>query len=242
MEKKIVPEKTASRSKDASAAKVADQGRRYRGVSEEVRRAERRQRFIEAGLDVFGVRGYHSSTVRSICASAGLTERYFYESFENSEDLLCAVYAFCIQRLRERVLASLIGGSQGDIEGMALRALRAFFESLREDPRIARLLFVEVLGVSERVDTMYRVTVEDFANLLIRLSQPLVMNDLPPPLEAELLANGLLGSIIATASRWVLLGFNTLIDAMVDNVHAIFVGVVRHLVSVAAAHKASASE
>lgn len=228
--------------KPAPRAKAADQGRRYRGVSEEVRRAERRQRFIEAGLEVFGVRGYHSSTVRSICASAGLTERYFYESFENSEDLLCAVYSFCIQRLRERVLASLVGGEQGDVEGMALSALRVFFESLRDDPRIARLLFVEVLGVSERVDTMYRVTVEDFSNLLIRLSQPLMMTDLPRPLEAELLANGLIGSIIATASRWVLLRFDTPIDDMVANVHAIFVGVARHLISVAAAHRASAAE
>lgn len=241
MDDKTVPEtKTAAR-KTPAAAKSSDQGRRYRGVSEEVRRAERRQRFIEAGLEVFGVRGYHSSTVRSICASAGLTERYFYESFENSEDLLCAVYAFCIQRVRERVLASLVE-QQGDIEGMAKQALKAFFECLRDDPRIARLLFIEVLGVSGRVDMMYRLTVEDFANLLIRLSQSLMMEDLPQPLEAELLANALIGSIIATASRWVLLGFNTPIDAMVINVHAVFVGAVRHLVSVVAAHKASASE
>lgn len=241
MDDKTVPEtKTAAR-KTPAAAKSSDQGRRYRGVSEEVRRAERRQRFIEAGLEVFGVRGYHSSTVRSICASAGLTERYFYESFENSEDLLCAVYAFCIQRVRERVLASLVE-QQGDIEGMAKQALKAFFECLRDDPRIARLLFIEVLGVSGRVDMMYRLTVEDFANLLIRLSQSLLMEDLPQPLEAELLANALIGSIIATASRWVLLGFNTPIDAMVINVHAVFVGAVRHLVSVVAAHKASASE
>lgn len=242
MENKTVPEtKTAARSKTPAAAKSSDQGRRYRGVSEEVRRAERRQRFIEAGLEVFGVRGYHSSTVRSICASAGLTERYFYESFENSEDLLCAVYAFCIQRVRERVLASLVE-QQGNIEGMAKQALKAFFECLRDDPRIARLLFIEVLGVSGRVDMMYRLTVEDFANLLIRFSQSLMMEDLPQPLEAELLANALIGSIIATASRWVLLGFNTPIDAMVINVHAVFVGAVRHLVSVVAAHKASASE
>lgn len=241
MDDKTVPEtKTAAR-KTPAAAKSSDQGRRYRGVSEEVRRAERRQRFIEAGLEVFGVRGYHSSTVRSICASAGLTERYFYESFENSEDLLCAVYAFCIQRVRERVLASLVE-QQGDIEGMAKQALKAFFECLRDDPRIARLLFIEVLGVSGRVDMMYRLTVEDFANLLIRLSQSLLMEDLPQPLEAELLANALIGSIIATASRWVLLGFNTPIDAMVINVHAVFVGAVRHLVSVVAEHKASASE
>ena len=84
--------------KDVTSADVktkaagTEPGRRYRGVSEEVRRTERRQRFIEAGLDVFGGRGYHSSTVRSIRASARPTARYFYGAFENSEGLLSAAY------------------------------------------------------------------------------------------------------------------------------------------------------
>ena len=91
--------KPAAKTSKPAAAK-ADPGRRYRGVSEAARQAERRQRFIEAGLTVFGSRGYHSSTVRSICSEAGLTERYFYESFANSEDLLCVVYEHVNQRIR----------------------------------------------------------------------------------------------------------------------------------------------
>ena len=38
--------------------------------------------------------------MRSICSEAGLTERYFYESFANSEDLLCVVYEHVNQRIR----------------------------------------------------------------------------------------------------------------------------------------------
>ncbi len=83
-------------------------GRRYRGVSEEVRRTERRQRFIEAGLEVFAERGYHSSTVRSICANAGLTERYFYESFSNSEDLLTASINTSVTRYVNPRLTTLV--------------------------------------------------------------------------------------------------------------------------------------
>ena len=82
VEKKASSAKTAAKKPAAQNAvekkPAADRGRRYRGVSEEARQAERRQRFVEAGLTVFGSRGYHSSTVRSICAEAGLTERYFY--------------------------------------------------------------------------------------------------------------------------------------------------------------------
>jgi len=217
-------------------------GRRYRGVSEEVRRSERRQRFIEAGLDVFGGRGYHSSTVRSICASAGLTERYFYESFENSEDLLCAVYNACVQRLREHILAALVEAPQ-EPEVMARIALHQVFECVREDPRLARILFIEVLGVSERVDMMYRLTVENFTALMVRLMKSLFGDGkLPPPLEAEIMANALIGSIVATAGRWLLLGFSTPVDAVVENLHTIFKGVIRQLTSVAAEHNSSVAE
>lgn len=219
-------------------AASADKGRRYRGVSEEARRAERRQRFIEAGLDVFGSRGYHSSTVRSICASAGLTERYFYESFENSEDLLCAVYHFCIQRLRERIMASLLELDK-DPELMARTGLESFFAVIRDDPRLARVLFIEVLGVSDRVDMMYRVTVEDFAGLLSRLTMSLGVAALPPPLAPDILSNALIGAVVATASRWVILGFNTPIEDMVVNLQAIFTGALRHLINVADAHSSS---
>lgn len=231
---------TSTRSPRAPRAAATDSGRRYRGVSEEVRRAERRQRFIDAGLDVFGVRGYHNATVRSICASAGLTERYFYESFENSEDLLCSVYEFCVQRLRERVLSSLLVGAGGDVETMALTALKAFFAAMREDPRIARILFIEVLGISERVDMLYRVTIENFAALLIQVAHPLALQQLPSPLQPDLLANALIGSIIATASRWVLTDFEADLDGMTTNVHAVFVGTLRYLSSVAVAPDACA--
>ncbi|MES2720583.1 MAG: TetR/AcrR family transcriptional regulator [Pseudomonadota bacterium] len=231
--------KAATATATATAAR-AEPGRRYRGVSEEVRRSERRQRFIEAGLDVFGGRGYHSSTVRSICASAGLTERYFYESFENSEDLLCAVYHACVQRLREHMLAALIEAPK-EPELMARIALHRVFECVREDPRLARILFIEVLGVSDRVDAMYRITVEDFSNLLVRLTKPLFGDDrLPAPLDADILANALIGSIVTSAGRWLLMEFSTPIDTVVENLHTIFTGVIRQLVSVADAHSASA--
>lgn len=218
-----------------------DSGRRYRGVSEEARRAERRQRFIEAGLDVFGSRGYHNSTVRSICASAGLTERYFYESFENSEGLLCAVYHHCVERVREGIIAALTS-SGNNLELIARAGLQAFFEVVRDDPRLARVLFIEVLGVSDRVDMLYRVTVEDFASLLTRQTMALGMVSLPAPLAADILANALIGAVVTTASRWVILGFNTPIDDMVANLEAIFTGALTHLFNVVVAHNSSVAK
>ncbi|MDP1540982.1 MAG: TetR/AcrR family transcriptional regulator [Moraxellaceae bacterium] len=201
-------------------------GRRYRGVSEEVRRTERRQRFIEAGLDVFAERGYHSSTVRSICASAGLTERYFYESFSNSEDLLTAVYKYTVKRLRESTISTFsIPSTSAD--AMIEAALNSFLTSIHNDPRLARILFVEVLGVSARIDTLYRQAVEEFAGLLNEISQSVVTDQAPMPdrVKSDLLALGLVGAVINLTARWVVMDFKTPQEELVATLKHIFMAV-----------------
>src|ERR1700741_2572051 len=66
--------------------------RHYGGHSTEERRLARRERLIEAATRVYGELGYRNTTVKAVCEAAGLTERYFYESFANSEALLVAAF------------------------------------------------------------------------------------------------------------------------------------------------------
>src|ERR1700748_748723 len=80
--------------------------RNFRGVSPEDRKAERRKRLVEAGLEAFGVHGFLGVGVREICALAKLTERYFYESFENREAFFAAVYSEAAHRIREAIAAA----------------------------------------------------------------------------------------------------------------------------------------
>lgn len=67
-------------------------GRRYGGRDAAQRQQERRTRLIQAGLDLFGTAGFAAASVKQVCSHAGLTERYFYESFRDREDLLAGVY------------------------------------------------------------------------------------------------------------------------------------------------------
>ena len=75
----------------AATAGAAARSRRYRGVSGDERRADRRRRLLEAGLQLLGTVGWEQTTMTAVCAEARLTERYFYESFRNREQLLLAV-------------------------------------------------------------------------------------------------------------------------------------------------------
>src|SRR5579871_6430771 len=78
---------------------MSERQRVYGGQSAEARAEQRRARLIEAAVKVYGAQGYRTATVKAVCEAAGLTERYFYESFENSEALLIAAFDTVSHRL-----------------------------------------------------------------------------------------------------------------------------------------------
>ena len=52
----------------------------------------RRDELVAAGVNLLGSEGGPGLTVRAVCRAAGLTERYFYESFADRDDFVRAVY------------------------------------------------------------------------------------------------------------------------------------------------------
>jgi AcrR family transcriptional regulator len=63
--------------------------RSYGGRSANERAEERRERLVEAAISVLAAQG-ERATMTAICQEAGLTERYFYESFANRDAALVA--------------------------------------------------------------------------------------------------------------------------------------------------------
>lgn len=198
--------------------------RRYGGRGGEERRAERRERLLDAGLACYGEVGYHAATVRMICARAGLSERYFYESFANGEDLLCAVYLRHLELQRARIAGAMVEAGP-EPAAMLAAGLRAFLALARENPAGARLQFVEVLGVSPRVDRLYRQAVEDFALLLRNWNSELSRDDPAYRGDPATLAVGLVGAAVGIGSRWLLSGFAQPLEVMLQTLLTIFGGV-----------------
>jgi AcrR family transcriptional regulator len=99
----------------------------------------RRRRFLEAGLDLVGVDDPRAElTVRAICRRAGLSARYFYESFTDKDELVAAVFDW--------VLADVAATTQAAVAAApAAEQTRAGITNLvrtaAEDARIGRLLF-----------------------------------------------------------------------------------------------------
>jgi AcrR family transcriptional regulator len=66
--------------------------RRWSGVPLEDRQVLRRDELIAAGVQSLGGESGPVVTVRAVCREAGLTERYFYESFADRDEFVRAVY------------------------------------------------------------------------------------------------------------------------------------------------------
>ena len=180
---------------------AAPRARRYRGVDDEERRAERRRRLVEAACEVFGGEGYQAATVRGICAAAGLTERYFYESFAGREELLAAVYDWIVGGLREELAAAIAAAPAGD-RGRA--ALEAYFARIEARPALGRVLLLEILGISPAIDRLYQGALDELARVLASAAAGRAG---PDPAPAGLGALGMAGAVVTIAVHWIMTGY-----------------------------------
>ena len=195
----------------APAAPASAGGRAYGGRAREERVATRRTRFVEAGVELFGTQGFRGATVRGICAAAGLTDRYFYESFASLEALLGEVYETLTRAFAERLATESIHseawrGDAAAIERQTTAAYELWFDTVR-DPRFARIVLVEVLGVSPAIDALYEASVRRMAELTIA---PLAATQ--PALRLTkarraLLGRALVGAGLQVAKMWMTGGY-----------------------------------
>jgi len=133
----------------------------------EERQTVRRSLLLEAGLEVFGTRGYASSSVLEICQQAGLTERYFYESFTDREALLSAVASAIVEDFLTAV-APLAMLTETHLDRAIREGADAFVASLADDPRRARVLLVETVGVSPTMEDRRRAVIGEIVEFLRR--------------------------------------------------------------------------
>jgi AcrR family transcriptional regulator len=191
----------------ASTGNAPEPKRRYRGSAVEERRAQRRQQLIDAAVRVYGENGYRHSGVKQVCDAAGLTQRYFYESFAHSDELLIAAYeqAACWMR-EDNMAAAQAAGADPVARSRAM--LQAWFQRLKENPTIARLLLIEIRGISPAVDhaieKALKTTSDDIARVLARPGQRF----------DELLQAGILGGVIHIALHWMANDYRTSVDVV----------------------------
>ncbi|MYR07670.1 TetR family transcriptional regulator [Gordonia sp. SID5947] len=186
------------------------EGRRYGGADADERRDRRRTELISAGLDLFGSEGYPNTSVKRVCEHAGLTQRYFYESFTDRPALLAAVYDDCVAFARAATIDAAAGvvsegggvGAAGvaasDAPAVARGALTAFVRCLADDARRARVMLVEVVGVNPDLERLRLNAIHGWADLILTLA----LGEGNPDRTQRLAAIGLVGAVTQLLVDW----------------------------------------
>ncbi|MDJ0395786.1 TetR/AcrR family transcriptional regulator [Rhodococcus sp. G-MC3] len=195
-------------------------GRPYRGSSPEERRELRREQLLDAAVEIFGTSGFRSASIDRICSTAGLTKRYFYESFESSEDLLTTVYRRATTTMLSGIHAPSAESSM-TAEEVLQAALSNFFEAIADDPRSARIVLLEVLGVSTEVDALYRQTTSLFVDAVLAVADSVgTARGLAGP-NRRTLAVGLVGAVLMMTQQWLLAPDSEPLDGVIAGAHTI---------------------
>lgn len=198
--------------------------RLYAGADSAERQARRRAAFMEAGLALFGTVGYRKTTIRALCKAAGLTDRYFYESFTDQEDLLAAVYGERIQLLQAQVLTALAEvPSSHDWDLSITAALHALFR-FAEDPVTARVVWLEILGVSDRIDQQYEDSLRFFVDFLHQLTESQFPQAFPEPHQAHWVARAIVSAVSGSAMSWVLTNYREPRETVIQALQIVFKG------------------
>jgi AcrR family transcriptional regulator len=196
---------------------VAKKGSRvYAGRDAEGRARERRRRFIDAGLSCFGTQGYAATTIKQLCTEAGLTERYFYESFASREALFVAAAAECVTGLFGALTLARARGENPSDQTEAI--LRAFFAWFHDDPRRIRIQLVDPMLISPVTQEIYVEVVRLFVQFASDLAMDwyeLSADD--PRIDADLIGTMLVGGLVEVVKEWARGGFSRSIDEVVRN-------------------------
>lgn len=189
---------------------------RWVGLSAEDRRAARRTLLLDAAFDLLGNEGSAGTSVRAVCQSARLNPRYFYESFDDLDALIVAVYDRTIAELA----AAFEGARQGaadDATAQVRAAVDAIVSFVDDDRRRARVLYIEALGN----EALNRRRMAAGQALVTAVAQQAPTGDAISRMAAAMLVGGLSEMLL----EWLEGRIRISRRAFVDNVTALALGV-----------------
>lgn len=143
-----------------------------------------------------------NSSVPEICKLAGLSTRQFYEEFSSREGLILDLYTRIHADARTRVLEAVDESTDRSARALATAAVTAYVHAIADDPRRARLVLVEVVGLNQKVERSRELNTADWATLIERISRETASAGHEPVGGYRLVLVGLIGAINALAEDW----------------------------------------
>ncbi|MDT5020357.1 MAG: hypothetical protein QOI33_881 [Mycobacterium sp.] len=160
---------------------------RWSGVPLQDRQTLRRDELIVAGVDILGGEAGSALTVRAVCRAAGLTERYFYESFDDRDGFVRAVYDHVCGTAMTALTSSTTPRD----------AVERFVALMVDDPVRGRVLLI----APEREPVLTKSGAEWMPNFIDLLQRKLTR--ITDPAVQAMVATGLVGALTALFTAYL---------------------------------------
>ncbi|MDQ0596976.1 AcrR family transcriptional regulator [Streptomyces canus] len=176
---------------------------RYGGKTAEERQALRRGRFLDAALQLFGdTPGYRNTTVAALSEAAGLSTRQFYEEFRALEDVLAALHLQVNGWAEEAVLTAVADAESLPLAERVAAIFRAYAANVTGDPRRVRITFVEIIGVSPRLEEQRLARRAGWIDLLCAEANAAVARGEAVPRDYRIPAAAFIGAVNGLLHDW----------------------------------------
>ena len=175
----------------------------YRKKNPEDRVLERRERLMQAALQLFGTQGYANTTIETLCSEAKVTTRHFYQVFSSREELLLAVYNQITEELQVSLFSAMMAERQGLQEKMQ-QVIQAVVNNYLTDSRRAQIGVLEVVGASAIVEKRRREVIHGIAIHLEQFMNALAAENQLPQRNYHWLAVALVGGINELMAEWLM--------------------------------------
>lgn len=158
------------------------------------RQAERRTKLLDAAVSLLASGGGPAVTVRAVCRTSGVTERYFYENFSDRDHLVLAAF----DRLSDTVEAAIVAAVSGrPVREVATAAVDAVVGVTLDQPDVGRALFIAPMTEPVLYQRIERTGI--MLGALIRTQLP----PDAPGAHRDLVASGLAGALAHLFHQYV---------------------------------------
>ncbi|MFC4501477.1 MULTISPECIES: TetR/AcrR family transcriptional regulator [Streptomyces] len=201
---------------------------RYGGKTAAERQADRRRRFLDAALRLFGgTPGYRATTVAALSESAGLSTRQFYEEFRTLEDLLAALHLQVNDWAEEAVLAAVAAAEGLPLTERVTAIFRAYAANVTSDPRRIRITFVEIVGVSPTLEEQRLARRARWIDLICAEATAAAERGEAAPRDYSLAATAFIGSVNGLLHDWTAGWVSATLEEVVDELVRQLLGILR---------------
>ncbi|MET7733542.1 helix-turn-helix domain-containing protein [Streptomyces sp. NPDC005402] len=201
---------------------------RYGGKTAAERQAERRRRFLDAALQLFGdAPGYRATTVAALSEAAGLSTRQFYEEFRTLEDVLAALHLEVNDWATVAVVAAVADADHLPLAERAAAIFRAYAANVTSDPRRVRITFVEIIGVSARLEEQRLARRAHWVDLVCAEANRAVARGEAARRDYRLAATGFIGSVNGLLHDWNAGWVDATLDEVVEELVRQLLGILQ---------------